>query len=216
MDTALDINDEACCTHTRHIWKEKRHETWRGLGLVTCSPFPLWPPLAGLFWLGFLWFLPSFIIVVAPSVFIFFLSKVIVLLIAAKVICRIDTEGIQAVTLPAPPNKSTGTTFSSPPLRLTCWIIFGFGQLVIRLLAATWDGGRTRVNALIAFDWVAQGVGGAHLSSCEFFERLCLGSRGAVRTFFGSLSPYSSSSKKQPCSQPPRSQLHLLQPQLHL
>lgn len=36
----------------------------------------------------------------------------------------------------------------------------------------------------------------AHLSSCEFFERLCLGSRGAVRTFLGLLSPYSSSAKK--------------------
>lgn len=35
----------------------------------------------------------------------------------------------------------------------------------------------------------------AHLSSCEFFERLSLGSWGAVCTFFGSLSPYSSSRK---------------------
>lgn len=35
-----------------------------------------------------------------------------------------------------------------------------------------------------------------HLSSCEFFERLCLGSRGAVRTFLGLLSPYSSSTEK--------------------
>lgn len=37
---------------------------------------------------------------------------------------------------------------------------------------------------------------GAHLSSCEFFERLCLGSRGAVCTFLGLSSPYSSSTEK--------------------
>lgn len=62
----------------------------------TCSPFPLRAPLAGLLRLGFLRLLPSFIIVVASSIFVFLLSKVIVLLVAAKVICSRDTEGVQA------------------------------------------------------------------------------------------------------------------------
>lgn len=34
--------------------------------------------------------------------------------------------------------------------RLTCWIIFGFGQLVVRLLAAKWDEDKTRVQVSFA------------------------------------------------------------------
>lgn len=68
--------------------------------VVTCSPFPLWPPLAGLLRLGFLCLFPSFFLIVASSIFILFLSKVIVFIIAAKVICREDTEGIQGAGNP--------------------------------------------------------------------------------------------------------------------
>lgn len=84
--------------------------------MVTCSPFPFGPPLAGLLWLGFLCLLPSFIIVVASCVFVLLLSKVIVLLVAAEVICSSDTEGIQALTLrrsPAPGLSSVSMTTAS-------------------------------------------------------------------------------------------------------
>lgn len=42
-----DVNYETQVTHLKA-------EPGRGLRLLTCSTFPLWPPLAGLFWLGFL------------------------------------------------------------------------------------------------------------------------------------------------------------------
>lgn len=67
----------------------------RSSRLVTCSPFPLWPSLAGLLWLGLLHLLPSFLLIVAPSIFILFLSEVIVFIVTTKVICRERVSGVQ-------------------------------------------------------------------------------------------------------------------------
>lgn len=162
--------------------------------LVTCSPFPLGPPLAGLFWLAFLCLLPSFIIVVTSCIFVLFLSKVIVLLVAAKVVCGRDRgRGFRRRPRPAAPGQSVGT----PLPRLTCWIIFGFGQLVVRLLAAEEKTSEVILALMEVHSWGGpQGFARTHLSSWEFFERLSLGSWGAGCTFFGSLSPYSSSRSK--------------------
>lgn len=81
--------------------------------IVTCGPFPLWPPLAGLLHLGFLRLFPSFFFIVASSVFIFLLSEVIVFFITAKVICRIDTEGTEDLHCSVSPRGRTNALISS-------------------------------------------------------------------------------------------------------
>lgn len=78
-------NSEGFLQLTQNLSQEDQQNKTKNR-LLTCSPFPLGSSLAGLLWLGLLHLFPSFLLIVAPSIFILFLSKVIVF-VTAKVIC---------------------------------------------------------------------------------------------------------------------------------